>query len=118
MVSSMRIRQSRILESTISMAKATASVAASTSWGVTPGPSSLLPMRKASSPSTRGWRKRRASTSTRSPTPKKRLSQRLPKSGWSTPSCSCTALEVRPIFRPTTRSPFPRRRAFQASCTR
>ena len=32
-------------------------------------------------------------------------SNRTPKSGWSTPSCFCTAGEVRPILRPTTRVP-------------
>ena len=38
-------------------------------------------------------------------------SVRKPKSGWCTPSMSCTALEVTPIFLPTTFSPSFTRRA-------
>src|SRR6185312_9186547 len=36
-----------------------------------------------------------------------------PKSGWSTPSCCCTADDVSPILRPTTTAPAAIRRADQ-----
>jgi hypothetical protein len=40
-----------------------------------------------------------------------------PKSGWSTPSCRCTAGEVKPILRPGSRRPGARARSRNRICT-
>lgn len=40
-----------------------------------------------------------------------------PKSGWSTPSCCCTADDVSPILRPTTTAPAAIRRPISSCCT-
>ena len=61
------------------------------------------PMARATSPSTRGWRSRPAGMG--SPSATSMSAKSIPKSGWSTPICRCTAGEVRPVLRPTSRRP-------------
>jgi hypothetical protein len=46
--------------------------------------------------------------STTAPAATRMSSKSTPKSGWSTPSCRCTANDVNPIFRPTMRRPLRR----------
>ena len=80
--------------------------------GASSGPASRsAPSTKAISASTLGCSSRLLGT-TVVPVDVHVVEQSTPKSGWSTPSCSWTAGEVRPILRPTT---WRRRRALRTS---
>ena len=59
------------------------------------------PITSATSASARGWMRRDAGMST--PSPNSVSAKRVPKSGWSTPICCCTAFDVTPILRPEMR---------------
>ncbi|MBG0852167.1 hypothetical protein I2W78_10030 [Streptomyces spinoverrucosus] len=108
-VSTREMSQSETRLSTISSAGSAKSTARGTSTTVHSRCGRSRPSTSATSASTRGWSSRPAGTSPPSGTVMSANS--APKSGRSTPSCRCTATEVRPILRPTIRRPasWPRR---------
>jgi PAS domain S-box-containing protein len=114
-VSALRMSQPAIRLPQISIAGLTYSVALMTSSKERRSPLRSDLNTKASSPSTRGWSTFPHATS--APSSRIMSANRTPKSGSSTPSCACTALDVSPIFWPAIVLPRLSQTSTLACCT-